>query len=282
QSWNTGVCVSALWGLVTALMTGVNTIVWADNMSVTVSPIWCDIASHIQVGSDIGVPVSSLIITRRLYKIVEIRSVDPPTGREKRNELLVNWFLGLGFPVIVMGLYHIVEGARFQVLEELGCLSTEINTGLTILFISCWSVILPTISIVFYCPKIFCLFYHHNKQLHEFLRSHRTMPRSRYFRLLTLGCVDAFITLPVGIMLLAVQLRSPSNYGLRPITVSVQLRSPSFAGFWPGWSIVHSKTDWPPQPVSAVEWGQTVWSRFGVYFDEWICVLDGVLFFAFF
>ncbi|KAI0309293.1 GPCR fungal pheromone mating factor [Amylostereum chailletii] len=261
QSWNTGVCVSALWGFLMAIVTGVDAVVWADNASVPVSPIWSDIASHIQIGSNVGVPMSTFIITRRLYKIVEIRSVNPPTRREVSG-LLVDWCLGLGVPVIMMGVYYVVQTSRFQTLEEYGCSYATASTGLTSILIDGWSVVLPTISIVFY-SKIFYLIYHHNKQFNDFLQSQRNLPRSRYLRILALGCIDAFGTLPIGILVFVVDVRSVDD-------------------FWPGWSVVHSKADWPPQSFSTALWSQNKWSRIGLHFSQWINVADGVVFFLFF
>lgn len=45
QGWNTptGVCMLALWIAVETFITGVDAIVWSDNVE-DVTPVWCDIS----------------------------------------------------------------------------------------------------------------------------------------------------------------------------------------------------------------------------------------------
>ena len=42
RSWNLGVWVSALWIIEQSISTGVNTILWANNVD-DLAPVWCDI-----------------------------------------------------------------------------------------------------------------------------------------------------------------------------------------------------------------------------------------------
>lgn len=48
---------------------------------------------------------------------------------------------------------YIVQGARYEVLEELGCANTEVLSGLSIILIESWSIIFPFISLVYYARK---------------------------------------------------------------------------------------------------------------------------------
>lgn len=47
-------------------------------------------------------------------------------------------------------LDYIVQGARFEVLEELGCSPNELDSGLTIILSNVWPLLLPAISVLFY------------------------------------------------------------------------------------------------------------------------------------
>lgn len=48
---------------------------------------------------------------------------------------------------------YIVQAARYDIFEELGCLPAEAFSGLSIILIDAWTVIFPFISLVFYTRK---------------------------------------------------------------------------------------------------------------------------------
>lgn len=50
---------------------------------------------------------------------------------------------------------YIVQGARFQIVEEVGCASVANLSLVTILLIDIWPIILPTISVLFYCRELY-------------------------------------------------------------------------------------------------------------------------------
>lgn len=56
-------------------------------------------------------------------------------------------------PTLTMEKDYIVQGARYQIYEELGCTNAEIFSGLSIILIDSWSVIFPFISLAFYARK---------------------------------------------------------------------------------------------------------------------------------
>ncbi|KAI0031221.1 GPCR fungal pheromone mating factor, partial [Vararia minispora EC-137] len=119
-------------------------IAWART-SAEIAPVFCDISSHLAVGSSVAIPACSFIITRRLFHIIHFKSV--LLGGKQ----LLEYFLGLGLPTIVMGLYYIVQGVRFQVLEEYGCGVAAYQSGAAILILDIWPLLLPVISVSLYC-----------------------------------------------------------------------------------------------------------------------------------
>lgn len=99
RSWNTGVCMLAIWASAESFSTGVNSIVWSDNVN-DVAPVWCDIsehcstvitsssrltmlheASHILVSACVAKPACSLVINRRLYRIVALQNCNVAAKR---------------------------------------------------------------------------------------------------------------------------------------------------------------------------------------------------------
>lgn len=91
QAWNSGTCAFMIWTGLVCLVTCINSIIWADN-ALNVAPVWCDIceclndfpelpvidafaASQIILGASVGIPASTLCISRRLYRIVSTQTV---------------------------------------------------------------------------------------------------------------------------------------------------------------------------------------------------------------
>ncbi|KAI0309274.1 pheromone A receptor-domain-containing protein [Amylostereum chailletii] len=265
QSWNTGVTMFGFWIFVVAVCIGVNTIVWSDNTNNS-APVWCDISSHLEVASNVGIPASSLVITHRLYKIIQRQAVEPRTKHMKYIELLFDLFLGLGLPILVTGFYYVVQGARFLILEEFGCSDAYDVSGLEVLIIDGWGIVLPIISIAFYCCEILWHFYRHSRQTNAFLRTNASVNRAKYIRVFAIGCIDILLTLPIGFLIFATDIQN---------TVAGDI------GFWPGWSSIHE--DWDePVPIPAAEWRSTRLSAFGTIWGEYINVVFALLFFALF
>ncbi|VDC00337.1 unnamed protein product [Peniophora sp. CBMAI 1063] len=153
QSWNLGVAFLCFWLFFNNLTLGINGIIWADNSEVK-HLIYCDIVTHIQVITAVVKPMSTLIITRRIYLITSLQSVYLPDERMTRRNRAIEWTLGLLVPLIVAGpLYYIVQIARFEVLEGFGCANVPDSTGLGILLVFSWSVTIPLWSILLYLSQ---------------------------------------------------------------------------------------------------------------------------------
>lgn len=76
--------------------TAVDSIIWADNVE-NLAPVWCDISefsvyyvvvhtndvivSRLQVGSNAGISVASLVIIRRLSAMIHLRDPIPDKKR---------------------------------------------------------------------------------------------------------------------------------------------------------------------------------------------------------
>lgn len=97
QSWNVGACSFAIWVTTISFTTAVDSIIWADNVD-NLAPVWCDISessradyvvvhtndvivSRLQVGSNAGISVASLVIVQRLSAIIHLRDPIPDDKR---------------------------------------------------------------------------------------------------------------------------------------------------------------------------------------------------------
>ncbi|KZV69973.1 STE3-domain-containing protein [Peniophora sp. CONT] len=268
RSYNFGVAWLCLWLFVETLTNGINAIIWADNDDVKLY-VYCDIVTHLQVVGSVVKPMSTLLITRRLYLIASLQSVELPSARARRADLLMNWTLGLVAPLLVAGpLYYIVQGVRFQVYEVFGCSSATVFSATTILLVRSWSIIPPLISVLIYYPKVFSTFHRHSRDVNRFLRTNNSVSRTNYFRILVLASVDVVLTLPKAIVSLVFEILVLRELKPRP-------------NFYPGWHFIH--TDWDPIGVSYHE--MKINGKFNfveIYWDQWSPLVLALVLFVLF
>lgn len=98
--------------------------------------------------------------------------------------------------------------------------------------------------------------------MNEFLSSSSTVNHSSYLRILALGCLDIFVTLPIGILGLVVDVKE------------------NVIVFYPGWTELH--TDWEPLGIMKEMWSSTPFATFDVKWNEWVNVFFALIYFALF
>jgi pheromone a factor receptor len=116
-AWNTGTCLYMVWVGLGCLLQCINSIVWSKNI-IDRAPVYCDIcksldksslenslilrhstATRIQVALNVAIPVCSLCINRRLYKIATMKAV-MTTSSEKRRAVKYDLVIGVGIPIL--------------------------------------------------------------------------------------------------------------------------------------------------------------------------------------
>ncbi|KZV66427.1 STE3-domain-containing protein [Peniophora sp. CONT] len=234
QSWNLGVAFLCFWLFFENLTLGINAVIWSDNADIKLY-VYCDIVSRLQRITFVVKPMATLVITRRLYLIVRLRSVESPDKNLRRWNLVIDWTLGLVIPLIVAGpLYYVVQAYRFQVLEGFGCTSASSHSILDLLLLDSWSIIPPLISVLVYYPWVVWTYYRQKKSVNAFLRSTNSMSRTVYLRVIMVASIDVLLTLPAAIVNLVLEIVQGVELHVLP--------------FYPGWTVVH--TDWSPPSVS--------------------------------
>ncbi|KZV66104.1 fungal pheromone STE3G-protein-coupled receptor [Peniophora sp. CONT] len=212
QSWNLGVAFLCFWLFVENLTGTVNSIAWSDNADIKLA-VYCDIVSHLQIITAIVKPMATLIIARRLALIASHRSVELPSKRARRLDLIIDWTLGLAIPLLVTGLSVLIQDARFTVLEGFGCSNSLAPSGVWILLVQTWSIVPPLISITFYYRKVVLLFHRQRRDINRFLHSNGSVSRHSYFRILALASIDILLTLPIGIVILVLVVQAGTTPG---------------------------------------------------------------------
>ncbi|KZV63986.1 STE3-domain-containing protein [Peniophora sp. CONT] len=254
QSWNLGIAFLCFWLFLDTLIEGIDAVIWADNADIKLY-VFCDIASHLQIIVTVVEPMATLIISRRLYLIANLESVEVVDQAAKRRDLTMEWILGLVIPVVVAGpLYYVVQAARFAVREGTGCGALADGSILSILLVSSWTVIAPLFSLIIYYPRVARMFYRHNRDINHFLGNNNSVPRTSYFRILALASIDVLLTLPIGITTIALFVTQKSSVG-----------PPQF---YSGWTRDH--INWGPVSVSYADIQAGGASSVAVqYFAQW-------------
>ncbi|KAH9919597.1 pheromone A receptor-domain-containing protein [Fomitopsis serialis] len=196
QGWNAGTCLYMIWVSLASLVVFVDSIVWNGSVS-DPAPIWCDISTKFLIGAGVGIPASSLCINRRLYRISSMTTATI-TRNEKRRAVLEDMAIAIGIPVLVMILHVIVQGHRYNIFEDVGCMPDIWNTPPAYPLVFMWPVVLGCVSFV-YASLTLRAFWRRRAEFSQLLSSSSALTRSRYFRLMLLCCVEMACTIPLGV-----------------------------------------------------------------------------------
>lgn len=197
QAWNSGTCMYIAWTALTCLLHFVNSVVWHNN-ALNVAPVWCDISTKIFIGASVGIPASGLCISRRLYKIAVIKSVTV-TREDKRRAVMVDLGVAIGLPVMVMALHYVVQGHRFDILEDVGCWPSVYNTLPAYFLVFMWPTLLGCVSFIFSALTLRA-FYRRRLEFSQLLTSNSSMNVGQYIRLMALACIEMSTTIPISIV----------------------------------------------------------------------------------
>jgi len=260
EAWNVGTTLFMAWAGLGCLNSFINSVVWNHSIA-NVAPIWCDISTRFIVGLSVGLPASLLVINRRLYKIAS-RTEAITMKSDKRHAVYVDLAIGLSIPFLQMILEIIVEGHRFDIYEEIGCVPNYYNVTLAYPISFIWPPIILIITMV-YCVLNMRIFWRSSRMFNGMLGSNKNSNQSRYNRLIALSASQIFTTLPVSL------------FGLYLDTHILTVNP------WISWDNTHSDYSFVGQYPS-IMWRADPVS--GVIFElqRWIPVLAAFLFFVFF
>ncbi|KAF5378503.1 hypothetical protein D9615_007171 [Tricholomella constricta] len=260
QAWNSGTCLFMIWTAIGCLNLFINSIVWHNN-AIDWAPVWCDISTRITLGVSVAIPAASLCINRRLYKIASGTTVSI-TREHKRRAVMIDLAIGLGIPFLQIPLQFIVQGHRYNIWEDMGCLPTTVNTPAAYPLSFVWPNVIGIISAV-YCILTLRAFMKRRAQFSEFLSSNSTLTVNRYFRLMSLATVELLFNTPI------------SAYGLY---LNATL-TPIYP--WKSWADIHF--DWYTiDTVPAVLWRSRRIHVVTLELSRWSVVFCALIFFAFF
>ncbi|KAI0321155.1 pheromone A receptor-domain-containing protein [Amylostereum chailletii] len=206
QSWNVGTCLYMAWVSLGCLNAFINSIIWNNNV-INWAPVWCDISSRFGIGLIAGIPSALLVIIIRLYKIAAMTDASV-TRAEKRRAIIIDLSIGLGIPIVYMPLEYVVQGHRFDIIEDIGCSFTAWPTPVAWALYYPWPLVISLVSCVFAC-----LAYWHLRQrtlqFQEFVSSNSSINQSRYLRLMGLAITVLGFTLVFNTLSVVLNAQTP-------------------------------------------------------------------------
>ncbi|KAK7046036.1 hypothetical protein VNI00_007031 [Paramarasmius palmivorus] len=218
---NTATLSIIAWLFIINVIYGVDAVVWAQNVDIVI-PVWCDITTKLIIGANIALPAACLCVCIHLERVASTR-VASVTSLDRRRRTIFELSMCVLLPIVYMGLHFIVQGHRFDIIEDYGCRPTTYYS-------------IPSIFLVWVPPLILsvaCLVFAGLALRHFIIRrltfaahlaAHSALTPSRFFRLMSMAVVEMFWSLGITI------------YVLWFNSIAVPIRP------WTSWDRVHS--DW--------------------------------------
>ncbi|KAG1816849.1 pheromone A receptor-domain-containing protein [Suillus subaureus] len=260
QAWNAGTCVYMIWVAISCLIQFVNSIIWR-NSALNVAPVWCDISTKLLIGASIGIPASALCISHRLYTIAVIKTASA-TREDKWRALIIDLSISIGIPVIVMALHYIVQGHRFDILEDVGCWPATYNVIPAYFLVYMWPSLLGCISFV-YSGLAFAAFYKRRMTFNSLMAGNSPMNANRYVRLMMLSVIEMAFTVPISI------------YSVYISGTSIPMQS------WVSFSDTHYNFSYIGL-IPAAEWTSNSVYKRSIDLTQWLFPVCAFMFFALF
>jgi len=220
------------------------------------APVYCDIATRIQLGLNVAISACSLCINRRLYKIATTKGVI--TDAEKRRGVIVDLLIGLGIPILQIIAAYMVSGHRYDLYEDFGPFPSIVNMPPSFFLVYAWPLVIGCVSFVYSTLTVYH-FYKRGRHARQMIPG---VTHSRYFRLMAIASVDMFGSIPLATYVMVKNAR----LGVIP---------------WKSWADTHYNYSRVRQ-IPAFVWKNepTLAQELGMF--RWVLVACAFVFFAFF
>ncbi|KAF8331991.1 uncharacterized protein EI90DRAFT_3123078 [Cantharellus anzutake] len=205
RAGNISVLSIIAWLFILNVYRGTNTIIWANNVRV-VAPVYCDIGNLLWVAAMWGLPASAVCLTRYLA------SITSPTHaisglREKRKRFWFEMTMCVFLPFVYAGLHYVVQGDRFDILEDFGCQPDTYFNWVAICLVYASSVALSFISSVYVGIAMYRLARYSVTCRRLLTDSPSGLTRGQYIRLMALGLAEVATDLGMNLYVLITDLK---------------------------------------------------------------------------
>ncbi|KAI0040541.1 fungal pheromone STE3G-protein-coupled receptor [Auriscalpium vulgare] len=246
------------WLFIGNLTFAINAVIWVDSVRIVV-PVWCDIVTKLQMGATVGLPAACLCLAIRLESIASVRNATV-THQMKVRRIIFDLCMCWGLPMLYMTLHTVVQGHRFDIVENFGCRPTIYVSVVAIFLVFIPPLVLSVGTLGFAGMALVHFFRRRVTFAKHLAQTDSAMTSARYFRLMLMAIVEMVFTTVIS----SLNVWFTSRDGLRP---------------WLGWDGVHSGFKQIGQfpfafiPTSDRQWTFVLW---------WSVPVTSYVFFIFF
>lgn len=208
------------WLFIMNLIFAIDSIIWARSIDI-VALVWCDITTKLIIGSNFALPAACLCICIHLEQVSSIRMVRT-TVADKRRRQLFEALMCFGLPFVFMALHYIVQGHRFDIIEEYGCRPATYLSVAAIFIVWIPPILMALAALVFAGLALRHFMLRRISFAAHLDASHSALTTSRYLRLMLMSVIQMVWSLSI------------TTYVLWFTLMAVPLRP------WTGWADVHS------------------------------------------
>ncbi|KAI0310505.1 pheromone A receptor-domain-containing protein [Amylostereum chailletii] len=207
------------WSFFLNIFYAVNIIVWNGNI-LDWAPVYCDITTKFRVGAQFAIPAAVFCVCRSLESIASNRAVYIDRATKQR-WMIFDCVMCFLLPCVFMALHYIVQGHRYDIVEDFGCQAATYNSipGFFIVFVP--SLILAVLAMGF-AGAAFYHFFRHRLAFSQHLANKSSgLTTNRYLRLMGMAVVVIIWNTSLNVYNLALN----ASFEVRP---------------WTSWADVHS------------------------------------------
>ncbi|KAJ7813352.1 pheromone receptor [Mycena olivaceomarginata] len=176
------------WLFTINIIFAVDALIWGDSTAI-VAAVWCDITTKLIIGSSLALPAACLCICIHLEQVSSVRAVRSSVADKRRRQ----WFeavMCFGLPVVFMALHYIVQGHRFDIIQEYGCRPTTYPSLVAIFIIWIPPIILAIGALVFAGLALRHFMLRRISFAAHLDASHSALTTSRYLRLMLMSVIQ--------------------------------------------------------------------------------------------
>ncbi|KAJ7201248.1 Rcb2.42 [Mycena rebaudengoi] len=208
------------WLFIANMIYAIDAVIWSDNIEI-VATVWCDITTKLIIGSNIALPAACLCICIHLEQVASVR-LARTTLSDKRRRQIFELLMCFALPVLYMGLHYIVQGHRFDIIEDYGCRPTVYFSIPSIFLIWIPPILISIASIVFGGLALRQFMLRRISFAAHLDASRSALTTSRYLRLMLMALLEMVWSIAV------------TSYTLWFTTISIPIRP------YISWADVHS------------------------------------------
>ncbi|KAJ7278692.1 GPCR fungal pheromone mating factor [Mycena rebaudengoi] len=208
------------WLFLTNLIFAIDAIIWSNSIEI-VGLVWCDITTKFIVGGNFALPAACLCICIHLEQVSSVRMVRT-TSADKRRRQIFEACMCFGLPLIFMALHYIVQGHRFDIIEDYGCRPSTYFSIAAIFLVWIPPMLMATASLIFAGLALRHFVQRRITFAAHLDATHSALTTSRYLRLMLMSILQMIWSISLTI------------FTLWFTTVSIPIRP------WTTWADVHS------------------------------------------